>query len=98
MAKKDKEIRFAHSNLYFVGTKRDVNGNGCYLFKYPNSRAFSIQAHNFWNGSHFRLVNNPAELFSKYGIQPDDLEKEAIGYISVFGSKKQKEGLRVFKK
>lgn len=98
MASKEKEVKLNNSNLRFCGTKMDVNGNGCYLFKYPNSRVFSIQAHNFWNGSHFRLVKDPATFFSKYGPKQDDLEKEAIGYISVFGSKKQKEGLRVFKK
>lgn len=93
-----KEVRLENSNLRFCGTKMDTNGNGCYLFKYPNSRVFSIQAHNFWNGSHFRLVKDPAAFFSKYGVKPADLEKEAIGYISVFGSKKQKEGLKIFKK
>lgn len=98
MAKKEKEVKLNNSNLRFCGTKMDTNGNGCYLFKYPNSRVFSIQAINFWNGSHFRLVKEAGEFFSKYGPKPDDLEKEAIGYISVFGSKKQKEGLRVFKK
>ena len=95
-----KELKFKNSNLRFFGTKMDTNGNACYIFKYPNGRAFTIQAHNFWNGSYFHLVKDPEELF-KYktsNIKPDDLEAAAIGYISVFGSKKQKEGLRVFKK
>lgn len=95
-----KELKFKNSNLRFLGTKMDTNGNGCYIFKYPNGRAFTIQAINFWNGSNFHLVKNPEDLF-KYKtnwIKPEDLEAAAIGYISVFGSKKQKEGLRVFKK
>lgn len=93
-------MKFNNSNLRFVGTKMDVNGNGVYIFKYPNGRSFTIQAHNFWNGSNFHLVKKPEDLF-KYKtnrITPDDLEAAAIGYITVFGSKKQKEGLRIYKK
>lgn len=97
---KEKEMKFKNSNLRFLGTKMDTNGNGCYIFKYPNGRAFTIQAHNFWNGSNFHLVKYPEDLFKfkTNWITPDDLEAAAIGYISVFGSKKQKEGLRVYKK
>lgn len=93
-----KELRFDNSNIIFLGTKKDANGNGCYVFKYPNGRAFSIQKYAFFNGSHFKITKNPEELFSKYTFTQDDLEAAVIGYISVFGSKKQKEGLRVYKK
>lgn len=58
-----KEMKFKNSNLRFLGTKMDTNGNGCYIFKYPNGRAFTIQAHNFWNGSYFHLVKDPQDLF-----------------------------------
>lgn len=96
--KKDKEFKFSNSNLRFLGTKMDINGNGCYIFKYPNGRAFSIHAINFWNGSDFRLVKYPDDFFTRFGVTPEDLEAAAIGYISVWGGPKQKAGLRVYKK
>ena len=95
--KKDKSIKFDNCNLYFCGTKMDTNGNGVYLFQYPNGRVFSIQNHNFWQGSYFRIVKEPKDLFIKSSITPEELEAQAIGYISVFGSKKQKERLRIYK-
>lgn len=98
---KEKDFKFKNSNLRFVGTKMDVNGNACYVFKYPNGRAFSIQAYSLGNvfDSYFRIVKRPEKLFDKnYGFDPDKLEAAAIGYITVFGSKKQKEGLRIYKK
>lgn len=95
---KDKEYRFSNSNLRFLGTKMDVNGNGRYLFKYPNGRAFALFALDFWNGSNFRLVKYPGDFFTRFGVTPEDLEREAIGYITVYGTKKQKEGLRIYKK
>lgn len=95
-------MKFKNSNLRFVGTKMDVNGNSCYVFKYPNSRAFSIQSQNLGNvfsGWGFHLVKRPDQLFDRnYRFTPEDLEAAAIGYITVFGSKKQKEGLRIYKK
>ena len=91
-------MRFKNSNLRFLGTKMDINGNGVYIFSYPNGRAFRIHSVNFWNGSHFHLVKYPEQLFEYKRITPEDLEAAAIGYITVFGSKKQKEGLRIYKK
>ena len=98
MATKDKAIKLKHSNLYFVGTKMDTNGNGVYMFKFPNSRVFSIQNHNFWQGSYFRLTKGkPEALFDRNRITTSELEELAIAYIKLFGSKKQRESLRVYK-
>lgn len=97
----EKEYKFKNSNLRFVGTKMDINGNGCYMFKFPNSRAFSIQAINFWQGSFFRLVKNPIDFFGRrvFGdITPEELESYAVGYIVAYGSKLQKEKLKIYKK
>lgn len=94
-------MKFKNSNLRFVRTKMDVNGNFCYVFKYPNSRAFSIQAYSLPQvfDSWGRLVSVPEKLFDKnHGFTPEDLEAAVIGYITVYGSKKQKEGLRIYKK
>ena len=97
-----KELKFDNSNLRFLGTKMDTNGNGCYMFKYPNSRAFSIQAQSIGSkfaGWNFRLESNPEKVLkNNSNFTKKELEAAAIGYISVFGSKKQKEGLRVYKK
>ncbi|MCQ2605383.1 MAG: hypothetical protein MJ204_02680 [Bacteroidales bacterium] len=96
----EKEYKFKNSNLRFLGTKMDINGNGCYMFKFPNGRAFSIQAHNFWNGSYFRLLKKPADFFGKkYGnVIPKELEAAAVGYIVAYGSRTQKEKLKIYKK
>ena len=94
----DNAMKFKHSNLYFLGTKMDVNGNGVYMFKFPNQRAFSIQNHNFWQGSYFRLTKSkPESLFDKNRITPNDLEELAIAYIKLYGSDNQRKSLREYK-
>lgn len=99
--KKTKEVKFENSNLRFLGTKMDINGNSCYLFKYPNGRAFSIQAYSLgqkFSGWNFRIEKDPEKVFKSNNFSKKDLESAAVGYISVFGSKNQKQGLRLLKK
>ena len=96
-----KQLKFDNSNLRLVGSKMDINGNACYTFKYPNGRAFSIQAQSLGSkfaGWNFRLEIDPNKIFKNNSdFSKKELEAAAIGYISVFGSKAQKQGLRVFK-
>ena len=97
---KDNDYKFKNSNLRLVGTKMDVNGNFCYVFRYPNGRAFSLQAASLPSVfAHGRLTSRATEVFDRNRwFTPEDLEAAAIGYISVFGGKKMKEGLRTYKK
>jgi len=90
LEKAKDSYEFQSANLWYYGTSRDLNGNKTAIFGFPNDRNFSIQA----NDSSLPLFSK----MDKKGLSvTPEMEKEAIDYISKYGSAKQKAKLHVYK-
>ena len=90
-----KSIGFENSNLYLNSFGIDSNGNRVVKISYPNSRAFSIQTNGVLKETNNLFTKNINQLSQK---ELNLIENEVINYINSYGSKEQKNKLRVYKK
>ena len=88
-------IAFPNSNLYLTGAGLDTNGNWTVKVGFPNDRAFSIQTNGVLRETNRLTHNKLSEITPE---QLEVIEKEVVGYVSEFGSKKQKSKLKNYKK
>jgi hypothetical protein len=93
MYKKGGMIPFQNSNLYINGFNLDINGNSVVKVSFPNSRAFSIQTNGVLKETHNLYTKNIDKLSLK---QLNIIEHEVADYISKYGSKEQKNKLRIY--
>lgn len=92
-----KEVDFENSNVIFYGFSHDKNGNSVVKVGFPNQTAFSLQINDpsWFRFTKGKYTKNLSEL------EPSDvvkIEEEIVEYIRNFGSKKQKESLKVYSK
>lgn len=92
-----KEVDFENSNVIFYGFSHDKNGNSVVKVGFPNQTAFSLQINDpsWFRFTKGKYTKNISEL------EPSDvvkIEEEIVEYIRNFGSKKQKESLKVYSK
>jgi len=93
---KGGEIEFQHSNLRIVGTGMDTNGNRVVKVSFPNQRAFTIQTNGTLPETH-RLLRNYDEEKTEFSFREiESMEDEILDYVENYGSKKQKDSLRVY--
>jgi hypothetical protein len=93
MAKKGS-INLPNSNIYLKGKGKDTNGNSIVKLHFPNQRAFSIQTNGNLPDSHWALMMSK-NIHSLEDKMLETLEKESAHYIHHYGSKKQKDSLRM---
>lgn len=91
--KTHKEIKLPFCNLYVSGTKMDKNGNKVIVCNTPNQKGFSIQI----NGNLPKTASIASNLKEPFtDNQLEIIAKELILYIKLYGSKSQKEHLKVY--
>ena len=90
------EASLPTSNLFLLGSDRDVNGNRIVKLTYPNQRAFSIQIDDgFMKNTADILRGNPKpESLGEKALEK--IEKEMVQYIQKFGSARQKDQLKTY--
>ena len=96
-------IKLPTSNLYFYGTKYDINGNKCAVFSFgANSRKWSVQTSSYGisKGISYMPSNTKPEdiLNGDYGNGDvaSKLEQNVINYINEFGSSNLKSQLYIY--
>jgi len=87
------EISLPDTNLYLKGFGRDSNWNSIIKLSYPNGKGFSIQTVQNMPKTHSIKAMGMDRLTSK---ELNIIRGESINYIQKYGSKMQKEGLRVY--
>lgn len=97
---RDGGIRFDHCNLYFYGTKMDINGNSCFILSFPNLRKFTIQTGYEYDFGANQNANQFVDRFvGEYDVfkNMDDMESFFITLIQKFGSNNQRKQLLVYR-
>lgn len=86
---KKEDKQFPNSNMLFKGFGKDSNGNSVIKVAFLNKPAFSIQT----NGN---LPKTHSKKGSFTDADLETFEKEVIEYVTKYGSKKQKDQLKVY--
>lgn len=90
------EIAFESSNLYLNGKGRDTNGNPVVKVAFPDQPAFAIHMANGSLPKTYRILKSVEKISELSPEQVNEIEKEVVDYVSKFGSKAQKEKLKVY--
>lgn len=90
---KGREVNLPKTNLYLKGFDMDKNGNSIIKLSYPNSRGFSIQTNQNMPKTH-SIKSKGIENLTETDLKT--IKKEAIDYITNFGTENQKRGLRAY--
>ena len=85
-----------HTNLWLKGFGMDTNGNAVVKVSYPNDNAFSIQTNGVLPETH--RLSKSVGISDLTEEELDAISKEVSGYIKEYGSKKQKEKLKIYNK
>ena len=92
-----KGIKLPNTNLWFYGTKWDINGNTVAVFSFDKNggRKWSVQvnAYDAFRGLHLPSNNTPVDIIN--ANSKESVEKAVVKYINEFGTKMQKNGLFV---
>jgi len=95
MAKKKGSISLPNSNIYLKGKGSDVNGNSIVTLHFPNQRAFSIQTNGNLPDSYWKLIH-AKDIYELTEADLKKLEKEVAFYVNQYGSRKQKDSLKLY--
>lgn len=92
-----KGIKLPNTNLWFYGTKWDINGNTVAVFSFDKNggRKWSVQvnAYDAFRGLHLPSNSTPVDIIN--ANSKESIEKAVVKYINEFGTKMQKNGLFV---
>lgn len=90
-------IPFETSNLHLEGYGHDTNGNHVVKVSFPNQRAFSIQTVGVLPNTN-RILRGKNKLSELDAKEIELIEKEVVDYVKNYGSKNQKEHLKIYGK
>lgn len=90
-----KGFKFPNSNLYFHGTKHNVNGNKVLQFSFSGGRKFSIypSAFGYYNTIYFSKGDDFNEFAKDHFGSVENFEKQIVSYIVNRGTEMQKNEL-----
>jgi hypothetical protein len=91
----DKSIQFPNCNLFLVGGGYDINGNSIVKIAFPNDRSFSIQTNGVLKNTN-KLIRKDTKIEELSDNDIAKIGKEVCEYIKEFGTKNQKEKLKIY--
>lgn len=98
-----ESLEIPNTNLEIVGIGHDINGNKIIKLQTPNQRSFSIQTGGgalAKTDSFIRWIKNKKDLINQIEDKPEEFNlvaKEIVDYVQKYGSKQQKQHLKVYK-
>ena len=89
--------KLPNSNLFITGAGHDINGNRIVKLRFLDSSGFSIHTGGSLRNTEY-VIRGKKTARDMHEISDEDMysiSKEICSYIEKFGSKKQKEKLKI---